>query len=239
MAAKFVPASLQSIDLSAHAGSLETLNGSLSIWFNSSDPSNNMYVFGFGDVGTAHFGGLIVGYNLTAGYGDESLMWAVRTSGFTRILTVVRNGEGFYMDGKWHHFLVVMDGIDNRIYVDGVKQTLSFTHGSTSTSNAFITTNTFNNVAIGRRFYTGSPLYMSGSLFDTRIYTSSLDDKKAKNIYGGRGRDGIVKGLKARYRLDGGPSGSIITSAKDISKNSYDGNPVNDPVYEASPFKVG
>ena len=82
---------------------------------------------------------------------------------------VVRNGEGFYMDGQWHNAIVVMDGIENRIYVDGVKQALSFVNGNTSTPNQFINNTVVSNVAIGRRFFTGSPVYLNGSAIDVRI----------------------------------------------------------------------
>jgi hypothetical protein len=241
MAGKFDKTTTQHVDLSSHAANLETAQGSLVIWFKYTDTSGVMYAIGFGSPGTTDFGGLYMGGNLSGAYADESLAWGLKSGNANKIFAFVRNGEGFYADGKWHCAIIVMDGASNRIYVDGVKQTLTFSTGGPTTGNALITTATFNSIAIGRRFFTSSFLPYNGSIFDVRIYdnTKYISDAEAKLIFEERGADGITKGLKARYRMDEQSDGSIMTSAIDISGNGYNGTPTNSPTIEAAPFKIG
>ena len=229
MAGDFVSASSEYIDLSSHAASLQTAQGSLSLWFKTSTQSKAL--IGCGQSGGTGGSMLFVG-NSTGTYADESLSWF---GDFNTMLCHVRLGHSFYTDDVWHNVIVVMDASDNRIYVDGVKQTLTFENGGLTTANAFLTDATFNVFYIGMR--QNSTLHFDGQLADVRIYNSNkyINDSEAATIYHSRGNDNITTGLVARWLMNEQPTGSTMTSAIDIGGNGYDGSLTTAPDVIDSP----
>jgi hypothetical protein len=195
-------------------------------------------IFGWGQSGsTTNWGGIFVGGNFTGSYADESLGWIING----RIGMYVRNGTDFYNDNVEHSLVVPCGDGNNRIYIDGVLQTVSFNVGSASTANALITSTSFDSLAIGKRFYPGSPLYMTGTACDVRIYDSTnyFGTNNAEIYHDNVGNDGLTTGIKARYRIDENSEGQTIINPIDISGNSYNGSPTNSPTYIATPLKIG
>lgn len=225
MAFNFVQASSQYTNLTSHSAGIKTANGSLVVWFKSSTTGSRFTLFGIGNA-TNNFGGLVIGNGGWIG-GASSLGWGLLSGGWT-LLMGVSNGANYYLDGNLHCFILVCDGVDNRIYVDGVKETTVFTVGNATTSNGFLNLATMGNVYIGRDGRTGGE-YTNGVQEYTKIYTRSLTDQDAQNIWAGRGSDCVVDGQKAWWLFEGQSPGVAATNLQDLSGNSYDGTPTNSP----------
>ncbi len=172
--------STEYVDISSSELSLSS--GSISAWFKTSDTGAGV-VFGFGEDGsTTNYGNIGVG-SWTGSYTDESLNFNITSGGTTRLGMYVREGHTAYQDGEWHHVVVVVDGSDNRIYIDGVEKTVTFSHGSAVTSGYFLNTDSGNDFAIGKRFYPSNELHWDGPIDEFRIYNRSLSDTEVKALY--------------------------------------------------------
>lgn len=91
----------------------------------------------------------------------------------------ILKGKEYYADNKWHNATIVIDGVDNRIYIDSVKEAVTFTFGSKTTLSGFCDT-----VCIGE--HTGSSAgYEPEGVFvdDFRIYATVLSAEAIKDIY--------------------------------------------------------
>jgi len=124
------------------SGFSEIAQGSMIVWFKcTGSAGTNNSIFTWGDADWSHYGSLFIGAN-TSTWPNESFTYtnfSPAWAGSNAMHTAVTKGHDFYLDGKWHCAIIVMDGIDNRIYIDGIKQTLSFgAAGSLTTPNAFI-----------------------------------------------------------------------------------------------------
>ena len=169
------------IDLSSYASSLNLTSGAISMWFNSTNNSTSQYMFGMGDD-TADWGGIAIGGDLTGSYADESLLFIASVDTYC-LQMYVRNGEDYYVDGNWHNVVTVVDGIENTIYVDGVKQSITYAIGTSTTQDCFLNLNNLDAMGIGRRFYPSSPKYFDGSLNDVRMYNRSLSQTEVTSLY--------------------------------------------------------
>ena len=68
--------------------------------------------------------------DVTGTYGDESLE-ANHNQGPTMDY---RNGHADFADGTWRHIVSVVDGSDNKLYVDGVAVSTDFRFGNASSA---------------------------------------------------------------------------------------------------------
>jgi hypothetical protein len=128
----------------------------------------------------------------------------------------------------WFHLACVYDGIDGRMYFNGVQDGTPVALAGT-----LFGTTAFLNVA--RR--SGGGGNYDGMLDDVRIYSRALTPNEIATIHGGRGRDSITHGLVARYLLRESASGVAaagVGSVKDLSANSLHLNPSASPVYADS-----
>jgi hypothetical protein len=169
------------VDLSSHVSTLRLTSGSISVWFKSDNVDERDVILGFGDNDSiTEWGAFDVGPS-TITYDDESLSFVNRTSTY-QLAMYVRNGHNAYLNNQWHHAVVIVDGIENRIYIDGVKQNLTFKYGSSTTGGYFLNTGSEDSMALGRRFYLGSPEYYNGQIDDVRIYNYALSDTQVKTL---------------------------------------------------------
>lgn len=235
MSGSFASASSEYVNLSAHAASLETAQGSVSVWFRLSTAGLHT-IIGAGQSGATGGSAFFVGGNMTGTYADESLAWF---GDYPTLSMFVRKGTDYYNDGVWHNAIAVCDASDNRIYVDGVRETVSFDTGAANTANGLLTDATFDVFYIAARQNLTS--YFNGQIDDVRIYDTNkyINDNEAKIMYENIRNDGITTGLKARWLMDEQSDGTAMTSAIDISGNGYNGVPTNSPTIEAPPFKRG
>jgi len=69
-------------------------------------------------------------------------------------------------DGQWHHVMAINNGTNLKIYIDGVLD------NSNTNGNLINTTFATPNINIGRRSYSGSEGYFSGSIDEVAIWSS-------------------------------------------------------------------
>jgi len=120
----------------------------------------------------------------TGNYTDESILFTYYDASDGNPFTMlIRKGETFYRDGLWHHLVVVVDGISNRMYVDGVRQTMTFKDGSATSRVFFTPTVSFASYGyIGKRTSSG-PLYFQGAIADVGLWSRGLSDADVQTLY--------------------------------------------------------
>ena len=232
MAANLVRASSQYIDISSlgtHA------NGTMCCAFKSSNSGAGAIQCPLVADNGAQTSSTFMGFggNWTGAYADESVGYWHQNLGGVVLRFFVRNGVDFYQDGKWHRMIIRVDGADNAVFIDGVKETVTFDVGAANTANAFL--NFTNNTWIGGGNFAAT-LFVDGQIDDMRIYSAGLTDGECIAITGGSGNDCIVHDLEGWWRMDELADGQNIATAIDISGNGINGTGTNNPTYQASPL---
>jgi hypothetical protein len=148
----------------------QLLTGSISLWFKSKATSNGSYVF---SDQSNKLNYLFIG-DATGAYTDESMSFLMHNGSTNTGLLNIRKGQSFYMDDQWHHVALIIDGVDNRVYVDGQLQTLAWQAGS-KTSTGLLR----GGVQLGSNG--SSPL--DGAIDDFRIFTKSLTVSDVDALY--------------------------------------------------------
>lgn len=180
------------VDLTPSVSSLRSLqSGTIEQWLNlgSSQTSctsffigvdiNNRFEFVFGDRGSV---------------ANESTGIIVVQGGVnTFVCFVVQSSSSFYFDNQWHQFVYASDSTGNSFYVDGVKQSPTYTFGNASTQQFFSLSTPATIANIGRRVLSGVPSQiMKGSNSVTRIYNYRLSDSEVlQNFNAQKSRFGL------------------------------------------------
>ena len=147
----------------------EPTAGSISLWFKTdasgvlvskNEDGNNRFYFAV-DIGA---------------YPDDSIGCFFAVGG-TKLAMYVRNGAETYKDDLWHHAVIVIDGVNNTIYIDGVEQTITFQTGSAQTSGYFL--NMTAALLIG--FY--STTYFDGEIAHVRVFDVGLGQGAVRWLY--------------------------------------------------------
>ena len=132
-------------------------------------------LFGAGPLNTSNYTNISIG-NLTGSYPDESFHVILKAN---TLQFYIRNGANFYFDQKYHHFVVNTEANKNAVYIDGVQQSLTYAHGSSTVDWGGINSlGASNQCAIGRRSYNGGDGYFNGKIPFIRVYNRSLTEKE-------------------------------------------------------------
>ena len=155
----------------------------------SSGTDSYQNIWGAGTINSVgDYTGISIG-NFTGGYNDESFHVTIND---TTYQAFVRNGAGFYFDGKYHHFVVNIEPGNNTIYIDGEQQSITYRYGSINTDTGGLNSISNNNSYVGRRAYPNSEGYFNGKIPLLRIYNRGLTQQEALDNY---------NSLKTRFRL--------------------------------------
>ena len=171
--------------------------GSISIWFNldTSNTTNELFYYGIpSDVNKRL--DISVG-QATGTLSDEScyfgLVDGANFSSGKKYLAVVRKGHTFYQDSKWHNIVCTVDSAGCSIFMDGVKQSLTFLFSSSSSATGFTNIDNATSARIGARnidAYDNN--YSSGKISNVSIYNRALSASEVLQNYNAtRGRYGI------------------------------------------------
>lgn len=122
------------------AKSLGNITGaqSLNLWFKiSSTAAAAVVPLSFTDKSFSNYCVIGVG-SFTSAYTDESI-GVVIVDGITGInITVwIRKGHTFLYDDKWHNFVYTTNSSGNKLYLDGVLETVSYQTGNASLNSVF------------------------------------------------------------------------------------------------------
>ena len=159
--------------------------GSIEVVFKADDNHRGAMV-GWGDLGTSNWGTFEIGAS-TSGYSDEFISYvnASAGSGYTLTMLGRDSTDGSYKlnDGKYHHAVAIVDGVENTIYVDGEKvSTLSYQHGS-ATVEEFLKQTSTTNVRIGNSTYNGGHIPFDGQIPLVKIYSRGLTAAEVQSNY--------------------------------------------------------
>jgi len=142
-------------------------------------------IVGWGDGGTSNWGGFDIG-NRSSGQPNEVLTFINFSSNNTNQLVIFgSNGESTNQlnDGKYHHVVAVIDGVNNTLYLDGIElPTKTFTHGS-STTQGFMNMSVLNKLRIGNSTYNNGHVPFKGEIPLVKIYNKGLTPQEVLQNY--------------------------------------------------------
>jgi len=160
--------------------------GSISLWFKPNDTGDNLQSFFGSVVGSGYF---FIGFDRST----DSLVYTFTGDGTTcsSNSTDFRGSVALNGQTSWHHVVVSNDANGNRVYLDGVRQTMTYTDGSSSSTCFF---NQWSNASdqyysvgcsSGNLGTTGcyEPEMFEGLIDDFRIYSTPLTGAQAAYIY--------------------------------------------------------
>ena len=150
---------------------------SIELVFKTSTATDMEMLLSWGTPNTSNYSGIGIG-NWASGIPDESL--GVVANGQT-LQMWVQNGHTAYKDNNYHHAVVTLHPGQNKVFVDGVEQTMYYQYGSINTdTGAFTISN--NQVSIGRYVY-NSGARLNGKLPLAKIYNRALTASEVKSNY--------------------------------------------------------
>ena len=142
-------------------------------------------VIGWGDNGTSNYGIVSIG-NATSTYSDEVITYVNLSPGVEDLVIFGRDsigGTNQLNDGKYHHIVVVIDGVENTIYLDGVKMpTISITTGN-ATSQYFLKMTTLSSLRIGNSTYNNGHIPFTGEIPLVQFYNRGLTSDEVMQNY--------------------------------------------------------
>ena len=177
-----------SVLLSSHTNGFYSNSGIIEMIFKigSADAGTYMSLIGGGEAGTTTDLVYISACgSVTSSYTDDSIGFLHKIDDVNDLRFYVREGEGHYADDNWHYIGVrVASLVGSSMMVDGATKSVSYSHGNASIDDAFLNTNPFNAMAIGRRFYPSSPNNLKGFISEVRISRGNRSDAwlKATNL---------------------------------------------------------
>ena len=174
------------LNLTAGMSYIEGLNaGSIEFWYKSIDTTTTYIpIYSVNDKdATTDFASLFLG-DTSASWTNESVSFLHRRGGTGRLEVAVVNGNAYYKDLAWHHFVIITGNGNNSIFVDGVPHNLSYAVGS-ATTNEFSDINNVDTVMVGSRDLP-SDEFGAGVIDEFRVYNRSLTHHEVVQLY----RDG-------------------------------------------------
>ncbi len=172
-------------DLSSGISTLVPSAGTLMMWmWSSSATVGVLFGAGKGGVDQQNYSQFVLaGANFTGDYADETLLYSIISGNVEKLRLVLRVGTGTYNDGVKRHIALRCDGVDNAIFVNGVKQSITFGVGNATTANWFLNPADAAEVFIGKRTYSGSPAYLTGKVGEFWLYSVGLSDLDIAHAY--------------------------------------------------------
>jgi hypothetical protein len=168
----------------------------INLWIKiSSTAASPSVALSFTDNTLSNYAVLGVG-NFTGTYADESF-GVIILDGVTGISVqvYVRKGTTFYYDDKWHNFVYTTSATGNKVYVDGVEETVTYNAGNVSTNavfNPYNVNKTSVGFLLGARQYNGVNLYTKSNCGYFSVYNRALSAQEVtQNFNAMKGRYGL------------------------------------------------
>lgn len=154
---------IEDLDTSKHLS-----NYSVSLWFKTTQTANGRFLFRGNSSGCSYNPNLNMGISGKISYGENGC-------GGENSFTTSQS----FNDGEWHFLTSVRDGLDMKLYVDGLQ-----VGGKTITSNS---TGLSGKFLIGALYASAQPNpigHFDGVIDDVRIYNEALSADKINSLYG-------------------------------------------------------
>ena len=189
----------------------------LEVWFNAASSYSNTYQGVLGGDNEI----LWIGGNLTSGYPDESIYWYQNPS---ELGIMIRDGEGQYLDDKWHHLTIVDTGSAHKMYLDGEERSFTYSYGSASVRFDW------DNLVLGRGYRTNGADDFTGEIGQVRVYSSALTQEQIRQNYNftkssyPNGNDVTVSSsqfLPSSVSFDFNSTSNVTVNSSSIPANVY------------------
>ncbi|MFW0862564.1 MAG: DUF2341 domain-containing protein [Candidatus Komeilibacteria bacterium] len=151
-------------------------SGTVTAWIKVPSGTNHRgAILGWGDGGFSNWGTFEIG-PATSSYTNEYLQYLNITGSVLQMYILDTDTDNSYLleDGTWHHLAAVIDGVENTIYVDGKKMSVTYKAGSATTSGAFLNTASNTILRIGDSTYNGGHIPFQGLIDEVKIYNYGL-----------------------------------------------------------------
>ena len=200
------------VDLSAHAANFDNLaQGTIAVWVYTDTVSGSNVIFetsdsSDGDSRVALFRN-----------GDE-LVFYVNEGASTQLIVITTSAN--LTVGNWNHVAVAVDSTGNKIYVNGVQQSVNYLTGSASTDRFFDDVMLLDFIGWGvDKYYTNSfGGHFDGFLDDGRIYNRALSSADIYELYNYTGATN-PQTYTVTNTLDDGSAGSLRWAINQANTN--------------------
>jgi hypothetical protein len=164
------------VDISTIASDINSLSeGSISLWFRSSDKDTVAVLFSASDISDA----------------NSDFLIHTNTSGHLKVLSretttnlLDRTYETDVVDNIWHHMVFTVNSSGNIMYIDGSAVTLTSAVGDASTQTFFSNVNDIDSVKIGiNQDSTGLEYPFNGNIDELAIWDKALSASEVSAIY--------------------------------------------------------
>ena len=155
---------------------------SISFWVKTaSDNAQTIYTVEDGTVGN-HYSCIYIGNNTTGTLTNPLITVAHEISTSDRYISgFTTTQRGLLIDNKWHHIVIIFDGISTQIYLDNLLR--SVTTGWGTNNGHYGNMSDPGKVLLGVYYDSGYQAYLNGSLDDIRIYNRVLTPSEVDVIY--------------------------------------------------------
>jgi hypothetical protein len=201
------------VNLTSGLSLLQKLNqGTVEMWFKTSGDGVLFSITKHDAVSGIMY--LLVG-DAGVTYNDESMCYGFRdVAGYlNRLVACYRNGTSFLKDNKWHHVAFAVSDSGNRMLIDGKEVPLTYTTGTSATTNYFLNDAGFTMVALGTMPINNGFLYnLAATMDEVKVYNYSRTNSQIlEDMNGGHSVIGAKTPL-AYYKFDEG-HGTVANNA--------------------------
>ena len=171
------------VDLSAHVANFNNLvEGSIAVWVNEDSVSGYGVVFQASDSGDDDS-------RIALYVSNDELSFYVKEGTNTQLRLITTSAN--LNVGSWSHVVVTVDSSGNKMYVNGVQQSVNYIEGTASTNRFFDDVSQLDFMAWGIDKYNGSTFsgHYTGLLDDGRIYDRALSSMDVAELYNYTGNE--------------------------------------------------
>jgi len=144
----------------------------------------------------------IVSGSFTGSLSNESFWFTVLRNNVIVYVVAIRNWTNYYNDNQWHNFSININWIENTVFIDGIKQTLSLPFGWSATTQEFSNIDSPTNMRFLSRRTTLAAEYFSWDLWEFWMSTTPRTDIEAKNYHNKRAKQVTFKETFAYDKAD-------------------------------------
>jgi hypothetical protein len=149
----------------SHSPALDSQAFTISSWVNFNNLNQNGFIFEKGSVNTQ--------YSFFSE--GTNIIFRTKPSGDYHSQTVAKSTLGITEVGRWYYLVATYDGVDKKIFVDGVEKS-SVYWGQVVSTNSW-------GQRIGAYGGNSPSYYFNGSISDVAIFDRVLSEREIKQIY--------------------------------------------------------
>ena len=187
------------IDFSDHIDKFKDLSvGTISLWYRPrTSEVKTQSLLWFGTSGEGPTNGLNIGIGpWTSGHPDESMVFFSSSAG-EGVSGYIRRGEAFFTENRWYHIAVVMGDDFNKVFIDGVEQSVHYGQGGSDSGGLLFSSLNVDEAdafVLGNRMYEGrAELHTDGYLDEVAVIKIPLSDWDVKALFNEQRRKDIRK----------------------------------------------